>query len=266
VSIEVSFSNLALYAACPLKYRYLRVEHLDEPATPPDWRNAPVGAPATVASEPDLQLGVAVHAALMRWQRAVDGGAPASAEALLRAVREQALRRGLSSEHADHGIERLSAGLTAYASGPWPRRSTLFLEQPVRHRVVDSAGFALDLRLRVDRVVRYRRQVAILDFKTVPPHAFELRVDEWQLRTYAMAAPELLGVAAGAVRLFILDLRNDREISVDASAGTLAAARDQLLACAQGIAGSHFGVERHPDRPCWACGFRLACPSSLAPK
>ena len=95
--------------------------------------------------------------------------------------------------------ERLGPPLRDYAEGPRPRRHTLFLEQPMRY-VLEDGAFSLELSLRVDRVVRYRPGVAILDFKTVPPHAFEVRADTWQLRTYALAAPELLGVDSARSR------------------------------------------------------------------
>jgi hypothetical protein len=263
--VEASFSDLALYAACPLKYRYLRVERLEEPQVAPDWRHAPAEQRLGVASDFDRQLGLAVHVALMRWQRAVDGGAPARGEDLVARVEEEARGRGLDAATLARQMKTLAPRLAAYATGPWPRRTTLFLEQSVRHRLEAPDGFAVDLHLRVDRVVRYQRQVAILDFKSVPPHAFQLRADAWQLRTYAMAAPELLGVAPRLVRLFLVDLRRGREVEVTATETELSAARDELLACARGIAATEFGVEGHDDRPCWSCGFRQVCPNSLAP-
>jgi hypothetical protein len=263
--LGASFSNLALYHACPLKYRYLVVEHLFEPATPPDWRHAPETIAETVASELDRRLGVGVHAALLRWQRRVDGGATPRAADLLAAVHEEAGGRGMSGTDFDRAMSRLDPGLTAYAEGPWPKRTTLFLEQPVRHVLQDADGFAIELKLRVDRVVRYQRRVAILDFKTVTPHAFEMAVDEWQLRTYVMAAPELLGVNPSQVRLFLIDLRSGSDIRVASGLAALAGARRELLRAGRGIVDGVFGVDGYPQRPCWACGFRLACPSSLAP-
>lgn len=271
--MEASFSDLALYAACPLRYRYLRVERLEEPRVEPDWRHAPAearpdqpaGQQLAVASEFDRQLGLAVHVALMRWQRAVDGGAAVRGAELVAKVEEEARGRGLDAATLARQMRTLAPRLVGYAQGPWPRRSTLFLEQPVRHRLEAPDGFSVDLHLRVDRVVRYQRRVAILDFKSVSPHAFQLRADQWQLRTYAMAAPELLGVASGSVRLFIIDLRRGEEVEVAASQADLAAARDELLACARGIAAEDFGVDGHADRPCWSCGFRQVCPNSLAP-
>jgi hypothetical protein len=218
----------------------------------------------TVASEVDRRLGAGVQAALLRWQRRVDGGAAPRAAELMAAVQEEAIGRGLEGADLERALDRLQGGLAAYAEGPWPRRATLFLEQPVRHRLEDAGGFAADLRLRVDRVVRYRRQVAILDFKTVSPHAFELAVDRWQLLTYALAAPELIGVPAAHVKLFLVDLRSGEDIAVRASPKDLDGARRALLGAARGIAMEDFGVDGHPDRPCWACGFRQACPSSLA--
>lgn len=263
--LKASFSALSLYAACPLKYRYLHVDGRDEPDVSPDWRRAPAEAELTVASGFDRQLGIAVHRALAHWQRAVDGGGAAGAAALLAKVRSEASRQGLAAADVDHALERLGPRLAAYAEGPWPRRHTIFLEQPVRHRLEDG-DFTLELALRVDRVVRYRRGVAILDFKTVPPHAFEMRADVWQLRTYALAAPELLGVGSETVSLFIIDVRQSIEVPVGAGSAELEAARHELLACGRGIVAARFDVgQGHRDRPCWACGFRLKCPSSLAP-
>ncbi|MFY9616169.1 MAG: PD-(D/E)XK nuclease family protein [Candidatus Dormiibacterota bacterium] len=260
-----SFSSLALYHACPLKYRYLEVDHLDEPATPPEWRRAPARIAETVASELDRRLGAGVHAALLRWQRRVDGGAPPRAADLLAVVREEADGRGLAGKEFDGAMTRMAAGLGAYAEGPWPKRTTLFLEQAVRHVIQDADGFAIELKLRVDRVVRYQRRVAILDFKTVTPHAFEMAIDEWQLRTYVMAAPELLGLDPSQVRLFLIDLRSGAEAPVASGLAALAGARRELLRAGRGIVAGAFGVDGVPERPCWDCGFRLACPSSLAP-
>ena len=217
-----------------------------------------------MASGLDREFGIAVHRGLAKWQRAVDGGAAARATALVAAVKAEAIRQGLVPGDVDGLLERIGAGLRGYAAGPWPRRHTLFLEQPVRHRLADG-DFTLELSLRVDRVVRHRRSIAILDFKTVQPHAFEMRVDQWQLRTYALAVPELIGVASEKVALFIIDLRDSREDPVRATPGDLESARAELLSCGRGIAAAEFDVAAgHADRPCWACGFRLTCPSSLA--
>jgi hypothetical protein len=262
--LEASLSSLSLYAACPLKYRYLRVDRAAEPDVAPDWRRAPDAADLMVASVFDRALGTAVHRALARWQRGVDGGGRASAATLVAAVRSEAGRQRLAAADVDRALERLGPRLAEYAQGPWPRRHTLFLEQPVVHQLEDE-GFVLELSLRLDRVVRYRRGAAILDFKTVPPHAFERRADAWQLRTYALAAPGLLGVASETTALFIIDLRAGRELAVGSSKAELTAARRELLGCGRGIVAGAFDVgSGHADRPCWACGFRLACPSSLA--
>jgi hypothetical protein len=271
--LKASFSALSLYAACPLKYRYLDVDGQAEPEVAPDWRRAPAtavpaadGAVSELAFTPsfDRELGIAVHRALARWQRGVDGGAPAGASSLLKTVRAEAVHQRLDGADLERAIERLEQPLRDYAEGPWPRRRTLFLEQPVRH-VLEDGDFSIELSLRVDRVVRYQRGVAIIDFKTVPPHAFERRADTWQLLTYALAAPELLGVGSSKVALFILDLRAGRELAVDNSPAQLTAARQELFACGRGIAAGAFEVGAdHPDRPCWECGFRLVCPSSLA--
>lgn len=218
-----------------------------------------------VASPVDRALGVAVHAALARWQRGVDGGGARRAAGLVDAVRREAAARNLTGATAERTLARLEAGLRAYAAGPWPRLATLYLEQSVRHTLSGPDGTAVELQLRVDRVARHRRGVVILDFKTITPHAFELRADQWQLRTYALATPELLGSEPAAVELVIVDLGAgvDRQVSSDAA--SLEAAAAELLDCARGIAAGDYDVQGHDDRPCWSCGFRLNCPRSLAP-
>lgn len=239
---------------------------MPEPDVAPDWSRAPrTLPPAAVASPVDRALGAAVHGALARWQRGVDGGGACRASDLVDAVRREAADRNLTGATAERSRARLEAGLRAYASGPWPRLATLYLEQSVRHTLTGPDGTSVELHLRVDRVARHRRGVAILDFKTVAPHAFELRVDQWQLRTYALAAPELLGPESAAVELVIVDLGAGVDRQVNSDAASLEAAAAELLDCARGIASGDFDVQGHDDRPCWSCGFRLDCPRSLAP-
>ena len=264
--VALSFSRLSLYSACPLRYRYLEVDGTPEPDVPPDWRHARARlGPAAIASPFDRSFGVAVHAGLAGWQRGVDGGASPTAAGLFAAVRSAAARSRLDPTRVEAALAHLEEGLGSYATGPWPRRATLFLEHRVTHRLTAPDGFAVELHLRVDRVARFRRGVAIIDFKTVSPHAFELRVDRWQLHTYALAAPSLLGVASDRVHLGLIDLRQGTEIEVGASTSELAAAAEELLGDARRIAAADFAVTGHPDRPCWSCGFRVQCPSSLVP-
>jgi hypothetical protein len=211
-------------------------------------------------------MGRAVHAALRDWQRRVDGGRASLAAELTATVMRRARGLRLDPAQLERALSALEPGLVAYAEGPWPRRKTLALEHTTRYRLVGPDGFAVDLILRADRVVHDRRGTAILDFKTVPPHPFQLRVDDWQLRTYALALPEVLGVRARATELFIISIRDASVIAVDSSPSALTAAREELLQCARGVAARDFALGNgHDDRPCWCCGFRLGCPSSLAP-
>lgn len=208
-----------------------------------------------------------MHAALARWQHAVDAGGRRSVKGLLATVRRDALASGLPEADVDRALRHLDRGLRAYAEGPWPRRATVFLEQPVRHHLLAPDGFGVELHLRVDRVARFRRSVAIIDFKTVTPHVLEMRADQWQLHTYALAAPDLLGVAPETMHLFVIDLVSGSEHPVPSDRAALEAAAADLLSCARGIAAGQFDLgDGHQDRPCWSCGFRLTCPASLAPK
>ena len=263
--LSLSFSRLNLFAACPLRYRYLEVEGRPEPDVLADWRRAPARAqPLALASSFDRAFGVVVHGALARWQRAVDAGASRTAEGLVAAVRSSASRARLDPDHVERGLARLEPGLRWYAAGPWPRRGTLFLEQPVSHVLTAPDGFVVQLHLRVDRVARFNRGVAIIDFKTVTPHTFELTGDRWQLHTYALTAPELLGVVPERVHLVLVDLQAGAEIMVESTRPELARTADELLDTGRRVAGGDYSLADHPDRPCWSCGFRLECPSSLA--
>lgn len=265
--LPLSFSRLNLFAACPLRYRYLEVERRPEPGVAPDWRHAPARTEAFgVASSFDRSFGVAVHGALARWQRAIDGGGSRKSTGLVVAVATAARDAGLDPAATERGLARLKPGLDWYASGPWPRRGTVFLEQRVSHVLAAPDGFAVELHLRVDRVARFNRGVAIIDFKTVTPHRLELTGDRWQLHTYALAAPELIGVPAERVHLALIDLQAGAEIRVESTAVGLRRTADELLDSARRVAAGDFGVGGHPDRPCWSCGFRLDCPSSLAPE
>ena|SRR5438094_2630168 len=265
--LRVSFTELSEYDACPLRFRYLYRDRLPEPEVPPDWGRAPTARRLTVPSSVDLVLGRAVHAALREWQEAIDRGGPRSTADLLATVDRHAAAAGLRPSAMPRVRAELARGLTIYAEGPWPARRTLALEHSAHHVLRGVDGFQLELALRVDRVTSYRSGFAILDFKTVPPHPRQLRADEWQLRTYALAAAEVLDVAPGPIYLFLVDLRRGRQLEVDAGPPALRRAADELLARGRGIAAGDFEIgEEHLDRPCWSCGFRLTCPASLAPE
>src|SRR5438309_1242596 len=192
--LRASFTALSEYSACPLRYRYLHVEHRDEPAVEPDWRAAPREPALGVASTSARNFGRAVPAALKTWQGDVDSGlAPVPADLEAR-ISDVAQREGLDHAQLQRALVALHKGLDAYVRGPWPRCRTIALEHSAQHRLSER-GFTLELALRVDRIAETDGRVAIIDFKTVPPHAMQLRADIWQLRTYALAAPELLGVA-----------------------------------------------------------------------
>jgi hypothetical protein len=63
----------------------------------------------------DRELGIAIHRALARWQRAVDGSAPTRAWSLLTSVADEAARQGLA--HVD--VERArSASVPRFTTTP----------------------------------------------------------------------------------------------------------------------------------------------------
>jgi hypothetical protein len=263
--LRASFTELSTYAGCPLKYRYLHVDGRQEPEVEPDWSHAPQGAVDLAPLRYDRLLGEAVHAALRRWQADVDRGTRARPDDLVRAVLEAARLVGLDPEESDRTWPALASGLRAYAVGPWPARHTIYLEHSAMHRIADANGHELQLHLRADRITSFDGGIAIIDFKTVPPHALQLRADTWQLRTYAIAAEELVGFRPHGIRLSLIDLRSNAETEIASGAAQLRLAHKQILAAWSGIAARRFSVARgHRDRPCWSCGFRLECRHSLA--
>jgi hypothetical protein len=139
------------------------------------------------------------------------------------------------------------------------------LEHGVTHRLVARDGFTVELALRADRVAKYAPGVAVIDFKTVSPHPFQLRADTWQVRTYALSAGEIFGLKPDRVRAFVIDLRAARDITIQVDSASLGAAEAELFASARGVTAADFDVAGHGDRPCWCCGFRLECPASLSP-
>ena len=265
MTLRTSFSRLALYHDCPLRYRYLEVERLPEPDVAPDWGRAPRLAGEMGTMPFDRAFGAAVHRALRSWQEGVDAGAPADPRGLLEAV--EVASRGLDAGHPDghlsRALARIKPHLRAYAVGLWPRRRTLALEHALTLCIADT-GLEVELALRVDRAVAMLRGAAILDFKTVSPHAAQRARDHWQLRTYALARGELGIPSRARLRLVIIDLLGGRAVEVRAGAAEIDVARERLLRAARGVAAADFRVATRPQRPCWSCGFRLTCPRSQA--
>jgi RecB family exonuclease len=164
----------------------------------------------------DLAFGRAVHAALFRWQRAVDGGAAPAPASLALEVRRAAAEQHLPGDELERALEREMPSLEAYAAGPWPRLRTVWLEHPLHLEVRDGL-FEMKVAMRLDRAVLERGGLCIIDYKTVPPHRAELERDAWQLRVYALAAA--VGMPAHPVaRLVLLDVRRGREVEVPAGA------------------------------------------------
>lgn len=240
------------------------VEREPEPDVAPDWRRAPEEGRLGVASTFDVGLGRAIHAALRGWQAAVDAGGPRDPAALVAAVLQAARQARLDPDHLARAEPDLTRELTTYASGPWPALPTLALEHSARH-LLRGDGVDVEVAIRVDRVVAYGDGVAVIDFKTVPPHRLQLLTYEWQLQVYALGIDDVLGRPEGPVSLFIIDIRRGVELRVDARRTALTAARRRVLACAGAIVTGDFRLgQAHRARPCWSCGFRLTCPRSLA--
>ncbi|MHB8508275.1 MAG: PD-(D/E)XK nuclease family protein, partial [Candidatus Dormibacteria bacterium] len=229
---------------------------LPEPSVDPDWSSAPAAA-GTMAL--DRAFGRAVHSALLRWQTAVDQGAPPRPEDLRDKVQSAAAGLGFSASRTRDLFEHLDA----YANGPWPKRKSIWLEHSLRASFEDQ-DVRLDLGLRIDRLAHYGDDLAIIDYKTIHPHAAQFGVDEWQLRTYGAAVSNLEVGRGRRLRLFIYDIGRGQEQEVSCTRADMQAAEARLLVAGRGVLDQEFGVEATPGRPCWSCGFRLSCPNSLA--
>jgi DNA helicase-2/ATP-dependent DNA helicase PcrA len=241
--LTVSYSQIADYQACPLRYRFAHV--LQIPTLP----------------TPQLVYGDALHRAVHDYlQKKVEGLQP-TFDDLERTFRATWLSEGFIS--TEHEAERFEAGLEALR-----RFDEEEQQKPAPEMVEQRFSFMLG-RDRVvgrwDRVDRTPQGAVVIDHKStaeVDSEAAQRKAtSNLQLLVYALAYERMYGEPPAKVALHFLESGERGEIQPSADA--VGAVRAQITAIAGKIRQRDFKAT--PDRKtCDQCAFSRICPESFA--
>src|SRR3989440_1540148 len=220
--VELSFSQLHDFEACPVRYRFAQVWKV--PAPPDELQ------PRHVAAIGSTELGAAVHEALAAWHNT--GGN------LLDLYRGPEVGREM---------------LARYLAHPLSAARTLAVEAGFNLAIGRTR-----VRGVVDRVCEVDGRIALVDFKTnATLDAALVEAYSLQLRIYGLAARRGLLPGGRDPRLILFDMRrgelrdipadNDQVVRRVESAATRIMADDFRLG------------PGHANRPCSLCAFRPIC-------
>jgi DNA helicase-2/ATP-dependent DNA helicase PcrA len=143
----------------------------------------------------------------------------------------------------------------AFLASPFSQLDPVRVEAPF---VLAVAGRAV--RGRIDAVYHRGGRVDLVDFKTGSPPEDADRAATTQLDLYAIAASDVWGEPASALRTTYCYLREDRTfrlIETDWDDARLATAREDLAASLAGLAAREYGAA--PGAWCARCEWRETC-------
>jgi len=238
--VRLSYSAIDTYANCPAKYRYGYVFRLPGRSAPP------------------LALGTAIHSALERFHE--PGLVEMPSEDDLRAWLKDAWSSAAFSE-SPHGEEddykrRAWSAVTAYrerVAATWrPAVGTeVWFEVPI--------GGVANLVGSIDRLdLDANGDFHVIDYKTNRAISTSQRVAaSLQLALYALAVEHAFNRLPATVALDFVVVRE--KVAVPVTELDLDAAREQVLATAQGIRDHDFPAT--PNPLCNWCDFKPICPA-----
>ncbi len=243
--VLLSASDIEIYRACPLRYKFARVFRIPQ--------------------EPTLhqRFGIAVHQVLERYhaqdsEQSADGSTACGSLTGLLTLLEASWRRGGfgDSDEERQLHQKAVSALTRYheraqadeAAPVWFERQFSFKLGP--HLV----------RGRVDRVDRLPSGgYELIDYKTGRPKSAEQLAGDVQLSLYAIAAREAWGLEAnrGAYH-YLLD---DEKVVIAGDDERAEWIRGVATNVADGIKAQEFEPTPSP-RACKLCDYRLVCPAA----
>jgi DNA helicase-2/ATP-dependent DNA helicase PcrA len=255
--VLLSASDIEIYRACPLRYKFARVFRIPQ--------------------EPTLhqRFGIAVHQVLERYhaQDRDPGGAgpptlaPAAGEepvaaggslTELLALLEASWRRGGfgDSDEERQLHQKAVSALTRYHERTRTEQAQpVWFERPFSFRLGPHL-----VRGRVDRVDRLPSgEYELIDYKTGRPRSAEQLAGDVQLSLYGIAAREAWGLEAtrGAYH-YLLD---DEKVAISGDGAGSERIRGVAVEVAEGIRAQEFEPTPSP-RACRLCDYRLLCPAA----
>ena len=238
-AVKLSYSALALFRQCPMKYALRYVYRL--PLAPHEESREEAHAHIDA-----FTLGNLLHATLMHFHRGQRLAGGADAFEILR-------RLSTSLPPAIHAAAKEMLG--RYVGHPLASTPTLFEEKEF-HWKISADALEIVLRGKVDRIHREGDSLKIVDYKTGEPHA---EAHALQLGIYKMAVEAVLDEREIATSNFYLS--TGREISFDYTPEDLRVIRDGIIRDANRIGQGSFEVSEseHPLRRCADCGYDAFC-------
>ncbi|HWD68957.1 MAG TPA: PD-(D/E)XK nuclease family protein, partial [Solirubrobacteraceae bacterium] len=242
--VLLSASDIEIYRACPLRYKFARVFRIPQ--------------------EPTLhqRFGIAVHQVLERFHaQGSDAAEPQPAGGSLTdllTLLETSWRRGGfgDSDEERQLHQKAVSSLTRYHE-----RAQSDQARPVWFERQFSFKLGAHLvRGRVDRVDRLPSgEYELIDYKTGRPKSAEQLAGDVQLSLYAIAAREAWGLDANrGAYYYLLD---DEKVAIAGDSERSDWIRGVALNVAEGIRAQEF--EPTPSaRACKLCDYRLVCPAA----
>ncbi len=238
---KFSFTQMETFRYCPKKYLYAYIYKIP------------------VRSTPDMQLGSDLHLCLEKFYLEVMAGKAPAEGALLASFKQLHHPCRYGEPFQDREISKLGAQLLRafYKKQKGAFRPPLFVEKAFTLRLG-----AVWVRGVVDRVDPLEDgSVEIIDYKSGKPKAKASSEDQLQLRLYALAARDALGLTPKRVSFYYL--RNNEKLSFEQEPEALEETRRRITELAEGVAVSDFAATPSVIK-CRRCDFRDLCPESLA--
>jgi ATP-dependent exoDNAse (exonuclease V) beta subunit len=244
-TIGLSYSRLALFRRCPMKYalRYLYNlplaphEESEDESHPFDGVNASL-------------LGTLLHRTLMQYHGARKGGVKADApEIFAELCRAHRCPKNM--------VQTGNAMIERYLATPLSEVETLYEEKEFHWRMEEDSRQIM-FEGKVDRVHREGGSLKVVDYKT---GMRDEKSHPLQLAMYRLAIESVLGEEGILTSNFYLS--TGEEVEYRFSTDELREIRDGIIEDARKIAGGDFGVDvkgEHRARDCADCGYESFCP------
>jgi DNA helicase-2/ATP-dependent DNA helicase PcrA len=239
--VLLSASDIEIYRACPLRYKFARVFRIPQ--------------------EPTLhqRFGIAVHQVLERFhsQDSERSEASGSLTDLLILLETSWRRGGFGDSDEERQLhQKAVSSLTRYHE-----RAQSDQARPVWFERQFSFKLGAHLvRGRVDRVDRLPSgEYELIDYKTGRPKSAEQLTGDVQLSLYAIAAREAWGLEANrGAYYYLLD---DEKVAIAGDSERSDWIRGAAINVAEGIKAQEFEPTPSP-RVCKLCDYRLVCPAA----
>ncbi len=238
---KFSFTQLETFKYCPLKYKFAYVYQIP------------------IQPSPHMTFGVDIHACLEGFFKQVMNGHVPPLQELL-GLFERCYVPGRygdllqDEEYRRRGVEMLTVFYEQH-KGKFP--SPIFIEKPFLLPLGDA--FIKGVVDRIDALPS--GGVEIIDYKTGKPKTDADEGEQMQLRLYAVAAQEILGLKPERISFYYM--QTNGKLSFSQKPEVFEATKTKLSGLVADVRTSDFSPDPSPGK-CKRCDFRNLCPASMA--